>query len=86
MDRSLRDILCHVDPKNTYKCFGGKVKPLNVESRQILPIIPKDRREDIVQASINISYLWNHYHVFKLQTNVRLINGEASIMNAREIQ
>ncbi|XP_022023702.1 uncharacterized protein LOC110923958 [Helianthus annuus] len=48
--------------------FGG-------DFRQILPVIPKGSRHDIVNASRNSSHLWNHCQVLKLHVNMRLQVG-----------
>ncbi|GJW39616.1 ATP-dependent DNA helicase PIF1-like protein [Tanacetum coccineum] len=40
--------------------------------RQVLPVIPKGSRQDIVSASIKQSYLWDHCKVLKLTKNMRL--------------
>ncbi|GJW15995.1 ATP-dependent DNA helicase PFH1-like protein [Tanacetum coccineum] len=48
--------------------FGG-------DFRQVLPVIPKGSRQDIVSASLKQSYLWNHYKVLKLTMNMRLTVG-----------
>ncbi|XP_071704670.1 uncharacterized protein [Rutidosis leptorrhynchoides] len=45
--------------------FGGDFK-------QILPVVPKGTRQDIVNASLNSSYLWYHSKVLKLTVNMRL--------------
>jgi hypothetical protein len=45
---------------------------LGGDFRQILPIVPKGRREHIVNASIKRSYLWSHFQNFKLTQNMRL--------------
>ena len=45
--------------------FGG-------DFRQILPVIPRGSRSDIVNATINSSYLWNNCHVLTLSKNIRL--------------
>ncbi|XP_030970665.1 uncharacterized protein LOC115991053 [Quercus lobata] len=80
VDRTLRDILQIEDPQNAEKPFGGKVVVLGGDFRQILPVVRKGRREDIVQSSISKSYLWNDCNVFKLQTNMRLLqNGMSGI-------
>ncbi|XP_031095170.1 uncharacterized protein LOC115999462 [Ipomoea triloba] len=50
--------------------------------RQILPVIPKGTRQDIVQASINSSYLWNNCEVLRLTKNLRL----RSITTEEEIE
>ena len=57
INRSLRDILWYIDSENIYKPLGEKVVLLSRDFRQILPIIPKDWKEEIIQASIHKSYL-----------------------------
>lgn len=47
--------------------FGG-------DFRQILPIIPRGSRAEVVNATINSSYLWRHVQVLKLMKNMRLLN------------
>ncbi|GJW87882.1 reverse transcriptase domain-containing protein [Tanacetum coccineum] len=48
--------------------------------RQILPVIPKGKRADIIQACINHSELWKHCKVFTLTQSTRVneyyANGE----------
>ena len=39
--------------------------------RQILPIIPKSRRAEIVDASVNASPLWNECQLLQLMKNMR---------------
>ncbi|GJR86735.1 ATP-dependent DNA helicase PIF1-like protein [Tanacetum coccineum] len=43
--------------------------------RQVLPVIPKGSRQDIVSASLKQSYLWHHCKVLKLTKNMRLTVG-----------
>jgi len=45
---------------------------LGGDFRQILPVVPKGRREHIVNASIKRSYLWDHFQIYKLTENMRL--------------
>lgn len=52
--------------------FGGKVVVFGGDFRQILPVIRKRSRHDIVSAAINSSLLWKNCKVFKLSTNMRL--------------
>ncbi|XP_012828256.1 PREDICTED: ATP-dependent DNA helicase PIF2-like, partial [Erythranthe guttata] len=64
------------------KPFGGKVVVLGDDFRQILPVVLKASRQDIVHATINSSALWNFCRVMKLTKNMRLQSyndGEASI-------
>jgi len=58
LDRTPNDIM-----KDQTKCnpiFGGKVIFFSSDFRQILPIIPRETRSDIVHATINASYIWDH--------------------------
>ncbi|GJR83724.1 uncharacterized protein Tco_0154509, partial [Tanacetum coccineum] len=75
LDRSLRDILrtsrhdmCETPFGNMTVVFGGNF-------RQVLPVIPKGSRQDIVGASLKQSYLWDHCKVLKLTANMRLTVG-----------
>ncbi|GKE11628.1 ATP-dependent DNA helicase PIF1-like protein, partial [Tanacetum coccineum] len=74
-DRSLRDIL----RKNMYDTYEQPFKNMMMvfsgDFRQVLPVIPKGSRQDIVSASLKQSYLWNHYKVLKLTMNMRLTVG-----------
>ncbi|XP_074342481.1 uncharacterized protein LOC141680051 [Apium graveolens] len=73
--RSFRDLMRHKDVSNLDKPFRGKTVLLGGDFRQILPVLPKKGREDIVMASVNRSYLWNHCKVFTLDENMRIESG-----------
>ena len=64
IDRSLRD-LCSCELP-----FGGKVIAFGGDFRQILPVIRRGTRSDIVSASINRSSLWHHVKVMQLTINM----------------
>jgi ATP-dependent DNA helicase PIF1 len=73
LDRTLQDLMSgtpHAD-----KIFGGKVVVFGGDFRQILPVIPRGTRSDIVHASINSSYIWDHCKVLTLTKNMRLRQG-----------
>jgi hypothetical protein len=72
IDRSLRDILRFSDPQSEEKPFGGKTIVLGGDFRQILPVVSKGRREEIVEASVNRSSLWKYCTIFTLTRNMRL--------------
>jgi len=72
LDKSLREILIFNNDKSEKKPFGGMTVVLGGDFRQILPVIPKGRREHIVNASIKRSYLWNHFEIYELTENMRL--------------
>jgi hypothetical protein len=52
--------------------FGGMTTVLDGDFRQILPVVAKGRRENIVSASIKRSYLWRHFMVYELKQNMCL--------------
>ncbi|XP_057454849.1 uncharacterized protein LOC130746294 [Lotus japonicus] len=60
------------------KPFGGKVVVLGGDFRQILPVILKGSRSEIISSSVNSSYLWKHCKVMKLTTNMRLQQAGSS--------
>ncbi|XP_031125169.1 uncharacterized protein LOC116027603 [Ipomoea triloba] len=79
LDRTLRDLLRFSDPHSNKKTFGGKTVVLGGDFRQILPVVPKGSRQDIVSASINSSYLWDSCKVLRLTKNLRLNNREPGV-------
>ncbi|XP_012843382.1 PREDICTED: uncharacterized protein LOC105963522 [Erythranthe guttata] len=66
LEKTIKSIL-QVD-----KPFGGKVVVLGGDFRQILPIVLKASRQDIVHATVNSSPLWHFCRVMKLSKNMRL--------------
>nr|XP_017245517.1 PREDICTED: ATP-dependent DNA helicase PIF1-like [Daucus carota subsp. sativus] len=81
VDRSLRDIMSAVDSSNSAKPFGGITIVFGGDYRQILPVIPKAGRPDIVAASLNRSKLWDHAEVHLLSRNMRLHAGNTPEQN-----
>ncbi|XP_070004392.1 uncharacterized protein [Nicotiana sylvestris] len=76
LDKTLRDILRFKDVSNLDCPFRGKTIVLGGEFRQILPVIRKGTRQDIVNASLNSSYLWPHCQLLKVTKNMRLQGNE----------
>ncbi|XP_074337283.1 uncharacterized protein LOC141674478 [Apium graveolens] len=71
-----------VHPRNKNIPFGGITVVFGGNFRQILHVIPKASRTEIVQSSVNQSSLWNHCKVFVFHQNMRLGCGK----NAEENQ
>jgi hypothetical protein len=66
VDRTLRD-LCN-DPRP----FGGITVVFGGDFQQILPVVPKGSREQIVNASIQRSMIWEYVELLILKRNMRL--------------
>ncbi|PNX77366.1 ATP-dependent DNA helicase PIF1 [Trifolium pratense] len=84
LDTSLKDIMS-IDGVPSKEIFGGKVIVFGGDFRQILPVIPRGTRSDIVHATLNASYIWDHCTVFKLTRNMRLENQQTS-ENSEEVK
>ncbi|XP_031106166.1 uncharacterized protein LOC116010797 [Ipomoea triloba] len=72
LDRNMRDLLRFIDPNGSSKTFGGKTVVLGGDFKQILPVVPKGTRQDIVSTAVNSSYMWNSCKVLKLTKNLCL--------------
>ncbi|XP_034601225.1 uncharacterized protein [Setaria viridis] len=66
LDNSLRDIMGWQDLP-----FGGKTVVFGGVFRQVLPIVQKGSRAQIVDASLRRSYLWESMRHLKLVRNMR---------------
>jgi hypothetical protein len=73
VDRTLRDLMQLDDAQVTEKIFGGKTVVLGGDFRQILLVVPKGGREDIVSASLPQSHLWQHVTILRLHINMRVM-------------
>ncbi len=73
VDRTLHDLMQLDDAQATGKIFGGKTVVLGGDFRQILPIVPKEGREDIISASLPRSHLWQHVTILRLHINMRVM-------------
>ena len=66
LDKSLRDIMDRLELP-----FGGKTVVFGGDFRQVLPIVRKGSRAQIVDASLRRSYLWDWMRHLKLVHNMR---------------
>ncbi|XP_057719411.1 uncharacterized protein LOC130933821 [Arachis stenosperma] len=73
LDRTLKNLMSVTDQHKTHQPFGGKIVVLGGDFRQILPVISKGSRHDILASAINSSHLWSFCKVLKLHTNMRLL-------------
>nr|GEU99994.1 ATP-dependent DNA helicase PIF1-like [Tanacetum cinerariifolium] len=72
LDITLRDILGFKSTEERNQIFRGMTVVLGGNFRQILPVIPKAKRSEIVHACLNRSELWNYCKVFTLTRNTRV--------------
>ncbi len=70
VDCTLCDLMQLDDAQVTDKIFGGKTMVLSGDFRQILLVVPKGGREDIVSASLPRSHLWQHVTILRLHINM----------------
>ncbi|XP_023767497.2 uncharacterized protein LOC111916089 [Lactuca sativa] len=75
LDRTLKDLLRCVNSTISNIPFGGKVIVFGGDFRQILPVVPGGSKQNIVNASLSSSYLWEHCKVHRLTKNMRLTIG-----------
>ncbi|AQK86929.1 hypothetical protein ZEAMMB73_Zm00001d038566 [Zea mays] len=66
LDNSMRDIM-----GRSRLPFGGKTVVFGVDFRQVLPVVRKGSRAQIVAASLRSSYLWESMCHLKLFQNMR---------------
>jgi hypothetical protein len=58
------------DAHATKEIFGGKIVVLGGDFQQILLVVPKGGRKDIVSASLPRSHLWQHVTILRLHINM----------------
>jgi hypothetical protein len=73
VDHTLRDLMQLDDAQATGKIFGAKTVVLGGDFRQILPVVSKVGREDIVSASLPRSHLWQYVTILRLHINMRVM-------------
>ncbi|XP_071739616.1 uncharacterized protein [Rutidosis leptorrhynchoides] len=72
LDKTLLDILGAKAEENRRKLFGGMPILLGGDFRQILPVIPKGKRQEVVKACINRSDLWKFCQIHTLSRIMRV--------------
>ncbi|KAI5391889.1 hypothetical protein KIW84_076621 [Lathyrus oleraceus] len=70
LDRSLQDICSNNAP------FGGKVLIMGGDFRQVLPVVRKSTKAQIISACIVQSHLWNHTKISRLCQNIRSLHDQ----------
>ena len=66
LDNSMRDVMGRPDLP-----FGGKTIVFGGDFRQVLPVVRKGSRAQIINSSLRRYYLWDSMHHLKLVRNMR---------------
>jgi len=69
LDRTCRDI------RNNNMLFGGITVVFGGDFQQTLPVVKKGSRDEIIDACLQQSYIWNYITVLPLRLNMRLLSG-----------
>jgi hypothetical protein len=69
LDRTCRDIW------NSEQLFGGITVVFGGDFQQTLPVVKRGSRDQIVDATIQSSYLWDSIQVLHLTKNMHLLGG-----------
>ena len=78
--RTLQDVVNSDEP------FGGKIIVFSGDYRQILPVLPRASRAQIVASVLNRSPLWQNVHVHHLTENERVKQVGAKTGKTKELQ
>ena len=58
--------------------FGGTIMLLGGDFRQILPVVERGSRGEIVNSCLKRSSLWRHFQTLRLSGNMSLLGDDAS--------
>ncbi|KAG2217961.1 hypothetical protein INT45_001395, partial [Circinella minor] len=72
VDRSLRDIIGALDPALNDVPFGGKVVVFGSDFRQLLPVVKKGTRSEVVADSIRSASFWHAVQVLHLTVHMHV--------------
>ncbi|XP_057745258.1 uncharacterized protein LOC130963127 [Arachis stenosperma] len=81
LNRIMRNFLRFNNIASLEQPFGGKTVVFGGEFRQILLVIPKGCRQEIVNTTINSSYIWDSCKLLTLTRNMRLQADKSNCEN-----
>ena len=73
VSRSFQDVLKMDDPRLADVPFGGKLMVFGGDFRQVLPVVPRGSRAQVVGQSLTRSVLWPFTRILRLRTNTAKI-------------
>lgn len=84
LDRTLKDIIGYQRLEKVDQPFGEKIVLLGRDFMNIIPVISRAQRHDIVHSCINKSNLLDYCKIFMLSTNMRERERERDITPSGE--
>ena len=84
VDRAFREYCKVADALLEEVPFGGKVVVFGGDLRQVLPVVQKGSRDNIVDQYIKCSSLWRHVTSLQLEDNMRVLRAvgeEAAVLD-----
>jgi len=74
VDRTLRDVRKNEPGETIWDTLfnGGIITLFCGDFRQVLPVVPRGSKAQIVRATLKFSAMWNTVRVFTLQKNWRV--------------
>lgn len=70
VNRTLQDLMNNTRP------FGGKIMILGGDFRQILPVVKRATKQQILSETIKKTSVWNRFKTVRLSKNMRVQNDE----------
>lgn len=87
LDRTLRDLMAGpTDNPDNLPPFGGKVIVLGGDFRQVLPVMRRASRAQVVDSCIKRSPLWHAFTVFHLTDNMRVWTADPQGATRQRLQ
>jgi hypothetical protein len=86
VDKTLRDIMATVNPAYRDIPFGGKVVVLGGDFRQVLPVVVRGSRGEVVNACLKRSASWGIVQPLALIVNMRVQLNLQNGLPATELQ
>ncbi|GAN11433.1 ATP-dependent helicase RRM3-like [Mucor ambiguus] len=78
VDRTFKDIFSEHDDALKSVPSGGRLMVFGGDFRQVLPVVPKGGRSDVVNQCINRSHLWQSFKIERLRINMRVQQAQTS--------
>lgn len=79
VDKSLRDIMGTKDTDLRSKLFGGKTMLVGGDFRQVLPVVAKGKRQDVVQA-LQLKNICSIYCTTDWSSPIELLTGNLKLI------